>query len=224
MAATKATIDIEKGANIGTGDQIKCMFNPSEFTVTRGASWVRHPVQGKGQPEMRFVSATSGSFDLNLMFDTTQEGTSVGRYTDALLHLIEPNKNLPSSDAKTKRPPFVWFSWGKWRSFKAVVSNVAITFTYFSSEGTPLRANANVSFIQPVEDDAWPPQNPTSHTPMPHRIHRVQRGESIDRIAAKYYSDSTDWRRIVEANGITDPIRLEPGVLLIIPKRENASA
>jgi hypothetical protein len=219
MAFTKATIDVESGSGIGTGDQIPCMFNPTEFTVTKGATWTPRDVQGKGQPEMRFVSSTSGSFDLKLVFDTTEAGTTVTEHTDLLLKLVEPNPNLPSADATAKRPPFVWFSWGQWKSFKAVVTNVSLTYTYFSSEGTPLRATANVSFTQPEEDGAWPPQNPTSHTPMPHRIHRIQRGETLDRIAAAYYSDPTDWRRIAEANRIADPVRLPIGSLLIIPKR-----
>jgi hypothetical protein len=219
MAFTKATIDIEKDADIGGGDQIECMFNPTEFTVSKGATWEPRNVEGKGQNDLRFVSSTAGSFDLNLVFDTTETGASVTEHTDRLLKLVEPNENLPSADAKAKRPPFVWFSWGRWKSFKAVVTNVSLNYTYFSLEGAPLRAIATVQFTQPEEDGAWPPQNPTSHTPMPHRIHRVQRGETLDRVASTYYSDPTDWRRIAEANGITDPIRLPSGALLVIPKR-----
>src|SRR5262245_31269519 len=100
MALTKATIDVEQGAGIGTGDQIECMFNPTEFTVTKGATWNARDVQGKGQPELRFVSSTSGSFDLKLVFDTTETGESVTDHTDRLLELVEPNANLPSADAK----------------------------------------------------------------------------------------------------------------------------
>ena len=219
MALTKATIDIESGAGIGIGDQIECMFNPTEFTVSKGATWTPRDVQGKGQPEMRFVSTTSGTFELALVFDTTETGVSVTEHTDLLLRLVEPSENLPSADAIAKRPPFVWFSWGRWKSFKAIVTNVSLTYDYFAADGTPLRARAAVSFSQPEEDAAWPPQNPTSHTPLPHRVHRVQRGETLDRVAAAYYSDPTDWRRIADANDISDPIRLAAGSLLIVPKR-----
>lgn len=220
MSITKATIDVERGAGIGILNQITCMFNPTELTVTKGATWKPFEVAGKGQPEMRFVAATAGSFDLNLIFDTTEEGTPVTRYTDLLLRLIEPNKNLPSSTATTKRPPFVWFSWGRWKSFKAYVSSVSLTFTYFSSDGEPLRAKAKVSFAQPEEDQTWPRQNPTSHTPAPHRIHRVERGETLDRIAGRYYGDATQWRRVADANRISDPLRLRVGMTLSIPKEE----
>lgn len=61
---------------------------------------------------------------------------------------------------------------------------------------------------------------PTSGTPHPHKTHVVQEGETLDRLAAKYYSDSTKWRIIAAANGIDDPLRVETGTELVIPARE----
>ena len=56
------------------------------------------------------------------------------------------------------------------------------------------------------EPDAnWGPQNPTSGTPKPNRTHQVQVGDTLDRISARYYGDSTQWRAIAGANGIADP-------------------
>ena len=52
------------------------------------------------------------------------------------------------------------------------------------------------SLTQFAESAAFGPQNPTSGTPDPHRVHRVQPGETLDRISAKYYGDSTRWRAI----------------------------
>ena len=69
-----------------------------------------------------------------------------------------------------------------------------------------------------AESDAFGPQNPTSGTPQPHRVHRVQPGETLDRISAQYYGDSTRWRQIAAANAITDPLALRVGSLLSIPR------
>jgi signal transduction histidine kinase len=44
--------------------------------------------------------------------------------------------------AHRARPPWVRFRWGDFASFKAVVEQLELTFTYFSSRGSPLRANA----------------------------------------------------------------------------------
>ena len=101
----------------------------------------------------------------------------------------------------------------------AAIVDLDVSFTYFSSEGLPLRASVNMSLEQYEPDANWGPQNPTSGTPKPNRTHQVQVGDSLDRIAARYYGDSTQWRAIASANGIADPLALRPGRLLAIPER-----
>jgi nucleoid-associated protein YgaU len=93
-----------------------------------------------------------------------------------------------------------------------------MTFTYFSGAGVPLRANVTVNLTQYEPEASWGPQNPTSGTPSPQRLHQVHKGETLDRIAARHYKDSTKWRLIAEANGITDPLALKPGSMLAIPR------
>ena len=53
----------------------------------------------------------------------------------------------------------------------------------------------------------------------PARIHRVQRGETLSSIAGKMYNDSSQWRKIYEANRQTlkSPGSLDVGQELIIP-------
>jgi hypothetical protein len=157
---------------------------------------------------------------LTLFFDTTDTGASVTTYTSKLVGLMEINSSLPGSTPTTNnaRPPWVTFNWGDFHSFKAVVSSLSLTFEYFSSSGTPLRARAAITLTQYQEDMAFGPQNPTSGTPRPHRVHRVQPGETLDRISALHFGDSTKWRRIADANGIEDPLALRPGSLLAIPE------
>ncbi len=94
-----------------------------------------------------------------------------------------------------------------------------LSFTYFSSTGVPLRATAQLLLQQYDKSDAFGPQNPTSGTPSPHRVHRVQPGETLDRISAKYYGDSTRWRELANTNGIEDPLAVRPGTLLSIPRK-----
>ena len=44
-----------------------------------------------------------------------------------------------------------------------------------------------MSLKQFEEDAKWGPQNPTSGTPRPHRMHQLERGETLDRLAAKWF-------------------------------------
>jgi hypothetical protein len=199
--------------------QIPCLFNPSDLALNQANGWAADIMPGKGVPTLRYTGAASGKLRLTLFFDTTDTGEAVTSYTSKIVGLMEVNANLPGSSPATNnaRPPWVTFNWGDFHSFKAVVSALELTFEYFSSTGTPLRARANLTLTQYQEDMAFGPQNPTSGTPKPHRTHRVQPGETLDRIAALHLGDSTKWRLVAEANGIEDPLALRPGSLLAIP-------
>jgi hypothetical protein len=204
-----------------TGDRIECMFNPTKFQFKMSNRWDADKTPGRAAPKLKFAGGEGGAFSLNLVFDTTDTGKAVTSYTSKLLGLLEIDTSLPGYDeAKSNgRPPWVRFHWGTHvHTFKAVVKSVDVTFTYFSNEGLPLRANADLSLSQFEPEANWAPQNPTSGTPEPGRSHQVQVGDTLDRIAARYYADATKWREIADANAIGDPLDLRPGTLLAIPK------
>jgi nucleoid-associated protein YgaU len=212
----KAYLEPESGAHI------ECMFNPARFSFSASNRWESDQVPGRAAPVMRYAGGDSGSFSLSLVFDTTADGTPVTKHTNKLLKLMKVDESLPGFDAKSNsgRPPWVRFHWGTHlHSFKAIIKSIEVTFTYFSNEGLPLRANVEMSLEQYEPDANWGPQNPTSGTPHPNRTHQVQVGDTLDRLAARYYGDSTKWRAIAGANGIRDPLDLRPGVLLAIPER-----
>jgi hypothetical protein len=158
--------------------------------------------------------------DLNLVFDTTADGTPVTKHTNKLLDVMRIDDRIPGYDeTRTNgRPQWVIFHWGDLHSFKAVVESLNLSFTYFSSSAVPLRAKAKLSLKQWQDEGKWRPQNPTSGTPAPHRVHQLQLGETLDRLAARYYGDAGAWRLIADANRVVDPLRIKPGTLLVIPK------
>jgi hypothetical protein len=209
---TKAEIQIEGG------DKIPCLFNPFEFTITKTATWNAPKSKGKDTRALKFQQGNPGQMSLTLTFDTTNDGTSVTDHTNKLLKLVMVGDKGSTSD-NSKRPPWCQFVWGSFRSFKAVVENLQLKFTYFSSTGTPLRAQATLSLKQYDNGDKWP-QNPTSGTPYPHAVRQLLPGQTLDRVAAEVYEDPAKWRVIAEANGIIDPLELPVGSSIIIPRLE----
>jgi hypothetical protein len=212
----KAYLEVESGG------RIDCMFNPTTFAFATQNRWESDQIPGKDTPSLRFAGGAGGTFSLSLVFDTTATGTAATVHTNKLLKLMEVDTTLAGYDESKRngRPPWVKFHWGTHlHSFKAVITSTNITFTYFSNEGMPLRANVELSLEQFEPDANWGPQNPTSGTPKPKRTHQVQVGDTLDRIAARYYGDSTKWRDIATLNGIADPLDLPPGRLLSIPER-----
>ncbi|MGH9136351.1 MAG: LysM peptidoglycan-binding domain-containing protein [Acidimicrobiales bacterium] len=205
-----------------TKQRIPCSFNPSELQIQMMNRWAADSVPGGGAPSVRYAGSQSGMLSLSLFFDTTADGSSVTAHTAKLMKLMEPDPSLPGSDEASGnvRPPWVVFHWGDLHSFKAVIGSLDVTFVYFAADGTPLRARAELELTQFEPQLAFAPQNPTSGTPRPHRVHQVHPGETLDRIAAAHYGDPTRWRTIAAANGIEDPLAIRPGTMLAIPRLE----
>ena len=205
------------------GTRVPCLYNPETLSIGRRNNWVSNPMPGKGVPTLQYAGASSGWMALDLIFDTTDVGTAVTAHTGKILGLMEVDPNLPGTDETTNnaRPPTVTFHWGDLHSFKAVVQDLRLTFTYFSSTGVPLRAQLHLELMQYERSNAFGPQNPTSGTPKPSRVHRVQPGETLDRISARYYGDATRWRVLASANGLEDPLAIRAGALLDIPRLES---
>ena len=51
------------------------------------------------------------------------------------------------------RPPMVTFIWGSTVTFKAVADNLSVQYTLFRADGTPVRAQAQLSLIQAEQGD-----------------------------------------------------------------------
>lgn len=210
------------------GDHIPCLFNPAELTIQKTSNWEAPKSKGKDTPKLRFQEGFSGQITLDLTMDTTttedptKAMTPVTRHTDRLLGLMRVDLSLKGTHKTNNsgRPPWCQFHWGDFHSFKAVVASLSLKFTYFASDGTPLRAKATITLKQYEPDEPWESQNPTSITPSPHVVHHVLPGETLDRIAALRYGDPSRWRLIADANDVVDPLQVPPGTPLVLPELE----
>lgn len=220
----RAKLEIEDAA--GGTSTLECWFNPETYEVTRTAEWNLQTGPGRNLPHApQFVRGGGATFELELLFDTglplgTSDRQGVRPATDALLALME------ADEAQAKPPPTVRFAWGTVLSFRAVCTSVRLAFLMFHADGTPTRARAHLTLRQ-VEKDARSgsgtparPQNPTTTAERHVGAHVVRDGDTLQSIAHSFYADPTHWRRIAEANGIDDPVRLRRGTELTVPLEE----
>ncbi len=227
MSLTKATIQIlDKQAvdpKRGLPAMITVQFNPTEYTLNKGAQIAEIGIPGIDSPIQQFIRGQTEKLSLELFFDTTEDGMGEGvkdvrDHTKSIYQLVK-------IQPKTHAPPRILFSWGG-LSFKAIVESVQQKFTLFSPQGVPLRATVAVVFREYknlAEQLKELNLQSSDHT----KRRTVTRGETLSSIAAEEYRDPRLWRRLVEHNEdvVPNPRRLAPGTVLEIPPLElSASA
>jgi hypothetical protein len=197
-------------------------FNPTEYTLAKGAQIAEIAIPGIDSPILQFVRGQNQKLTLDLFFDTTEAG--MGDVAIDVTTLTAPFYQLVKIQPKTHAPPRVTVTWGLGLSFRAIVESVQRKFTLFNPEGIPLRATLSLSFREyKTLEEQLKELNLQSSDHTRQRV--VQRGDTLSRIASELYRDAAKWRLIADFNAalIADPRRLIPGTVLQIPPIDPAA-
>jgi len=205
------------------GIEVACMFNPYEYTVTKSNSFAElESANGGNSPRAQFQKAGPQTLQLRLLFDTygswqgKEEFTSVTEHTNKLWQLMAVKTKQGNNPQDKDSPPLVAFIWGK-LYFVAYITQMTQKFTLFAHDGTPVRAEVELTFTQYVDLDDYPSQNPTSGGGPIARVWRVSGSDRIDTIAAQVYGNAAQWRLIAQYNKLDNPTQLRPGQQLLVP-------
>ena len=214
MGLTKATIK-----NLDTQDTIKCLFNPTEYTVAKTNPWNSKSVIGKNVPELEFTGGGAKILTMELFFDVHEEKGSgdVRNHIDKLWKLTLISDKTKNRETDRGRPPLCLFQWGPHWYFTAVVTSLSVRYTLFHQDGTPVRAIANITFQEAEDDDKQKGTNPTSYAEPGRRRREVRPHDTLPLIAYEEYGDPNQWRAIAQENHLDDPNDLHPGDILAIP-------
>ncbi|GIW72532.1 MAG: peptidoglycan-binding protein [Planctomycetota bacterium] len=207
MSLARLTIKCIDGENILP--DIEVQFNPSEYTISRQIPWHHHELQGYDAPHLEFTTGEPYRLYIELFCDGYEEGKNVREDIDKIEKYGLVHQEL-------HRPPIARLVWGDGLAFKGVLESISVRYTLFLDNGTPVRAIVNTvwkEFTPPEEQRQFKPLHSADHT----KRRVVKQGDTLSWIAGKEYDDPSLWRVIADANGIDDPMHLEPGTELIIP-------
>lgn len=215
VAAQIYEVDL-KGEKKGGGLSVSCMFNPFEYSVSKSNSFEEKPKNQSDTPQGEFFKSGAQTLKLNLIFDTYEQDSDVSQETNKLWKFMMTKTQEASSQNEKIQPPQVAFEWGVFK-FVSYITNMTQKFTLFKNDGTPVRANVDVTFTQYTDVNDYPRQNPTSGGGPIERVWQVIAGDRLDTVAAQVYNDAGKWRLIAEHNHVRDPLALRPGMQLRIP-------
>jgi nucleoid-associated protein YgaU len=213
---TKATLTVTKPKTGGSAEEIFTLsfpFNPKEWSITHAAEWkVETTKKSAPPPEFKGPKPSSASVEI-FLDESDKDGGDISKTVDKLRQMVVPE---PSTVTKGKpSAPHVLFQWGDRITFKGYVESIAVKFTMFRAEGTPIRGTCTLAMKEfPLNPKK---QNPSSGGELGHRSHRFVTGDTLASLSYGEYGDPTAWRRIAAANEIDDPLRIRPGTVLRIP-------
>jgi hypothetical protein len=201
---------------------IPVMYKPTELSWSKKASWevaiggsdpscsgatTKKTTPMRNVPQATFKGGGPEQLDLELFYDTTDTQIDVRLMTKPIQALVYkvPLRN---------EPPLVMFSWGMMLSKMSYIENIDIDYTMFRADGTPLRAEIDLSLTE--YDLGWLsaiPMNPTSYSEA-RKTWVVTEGQTLDWIAYQEYGNAIHWRHIAEVNKLTNPRDLRSGQIL----------
>jgi Contractile injection system tube protein/LysM domain len=207
------------------GETIEALFNPTEFTITKGNNWTFDPIKGTSLPTGKFGGGKPREMQVNLLLDRSlpNEGMSVKDITDKLFKMMEVPAGGAAGGAKSV-PPLVTFQWGEMIPFKAACTSLTIAFQLFQPNGSPIRADVKLALTQAEtatsasSKSTGKKTNPTTRSEGGLGVHVVRDGDTLQSIAHKTYDDPGRWRTIAEANGVDNPLHLRRGSSLNLPR------
>jgi hypothetical protein len=146
-SSTDAAVSLEKASlKIDGGPEIKCYFNPTEYSISKSNDWTYAKVTGTSLPDAVFGGGAPRQMDLSLLLDQTLfvGQMTVQAATDALFKMMEVPAGS-SGGGTTAVPPMIQFVWGSVVGFKAVCTSLTVGYKLFKPTGEPLRAEVKMT-------------------------------------------------------------------------------
>lgn len=213
MPLEKARIE-----NLVTEEVIPVMFNPEEYTLSKGVNYAQAAIPGLKSPLLQFVHGQLQTLEMELLVDTYEahgEGErAVAAGSDVRVQ-VEKITGLMAIDGDTHAPPPLEFTWGT-LSFTCVLATVSQRYVMFLPSGTPVRARLEVTFNEFTNPERAAKQE-NLQTATYSKVHVVSAGDTLSGIAHVYYEDAHAWRPIAIANGLDDPRQIDAGQSLRVP-------
>lgn len=213
LKATLTVLEPKAGGSAAELDRIELPFNPKEWAITHAAEWKAETTK-KSAPPPEFKGPKPSAASVEIFLDESAKSDGdISKTVERLRKLVAPEADSVSSNKPSA--PHVLFEWGKAITFRGYVDSVAVKYTLFRGQGTPIRGTATVA----MKEFPLPPpkQNPTSGGRAGHRTHRLVAGDTLASIAYAEYGDPNHWRHLAEHNRIDDPLRVREGMVVHVP-------
>jgi len=197
----------DHGRQLPSGEQQRrratVHFNPETLNLTLTNTMQKAP----GRQPAQIVTESVAKLSMDLIFDTTDDGSDVRGTTHKIARMMDPIQEVTRRQGtrRTRKvPAIVVFEWGA-INFEGYIDSYKESIDFFSSEGIPLRATVSLSLTQNERTFA-PIAAAEQESEAEAQTVNSPSGQSLDQTAGTV-GNSAATSRLAEQNGLEN-IRL----------------
>jgi Contractile injection system tube protein len=206
----------ESGGVTEADDTFEALINPEAYTLAYklkfSGSGQGHGTSGK---QLKYEYTEPAEMSFEFLFDNT--GIIDGKPRDSVADDLKKFRQVVIDyKGDSHEPRHFKLVWGENSIFKGRVTEVAITYKLFNSDGTPIRATAKVTFKSSLEEEKRAAQE-NKQSPDLTQVRMVKLGDTLPQLCYEIYGDPSYYLQVADRNRLTNLRKLVPGAKLRFP-------
>ncbi len=214
----RAFSDVKFNSEID-GSPYVTAVNPEKYSLTYKSEYSNDQASGSSGNGPKFVRSLPEDLDLEFLFDRTGVFEDSPATDDGIAGDFEAFKKIVFDySGDEHKPNYLKISWGD-LLFPCVMTEMAIEYKLFNSNGKPIRAVAKVKFKNFIEEEKRAARENKQSPDLTHqRI--VKEGDTLPLLTHQIYGDPKYYLEVAKVNQLTNFRILTPGTKLYFPPIE----
>ena len=219
--------------NKKTGYEYEALINPESYSISYALELNQKSAQGSSVPIVNYNKGNLQTLNFIFLFDGTgvikKDTENIGsnlasgfavpgvstKVRDVVKDIANFKKVVYDYQSEKHEPPFVQLQWGA-LSYNCRLTKMDIKFKLFKPDGTPLRAEADCTFIGVIDEVKLSTFEGRKSPDLTH-IRTVLAGDTLALLCYREYGDSKYYYQVAKYNGLTDMKQLTPGMKILFP-------
>jgi len=189
------------------------LINPASLKAAYTVKYSEKQGLGTASPELKFQYIPAGQISFQLIFDGTG---LVGKKKQSVPDQVTAFRNATFKyQGDEHKPNLVKLIWGT-SVFQGYLTSLSINYKLFKSDGTPIRAEADVSFNTSENAKASAKKRRSKSSDLTH-IRKIKAGDRLPNICNSIYNGANYYIQVAKHNQLNHLRKLKPGVELSFP-------
>lgn len=192
----------------------KVLINPDKFSQSFSIEYNKKQAQGEPNTSIKYAKSPPSTMTFQLVFDAT--GVVDPSRTDLPTEIKNFKKLVYDYNGDIHSPNYLKLTWGNALTFQCRLESLKLEYKLFAPNGNPLRAMADVSFVEYQSPKQIQNEAGKNSPDMTHLI-QVVAGDTLPALCYTVYGDSKYYVQVARFNKLFNYRNLKPGSTLQFP-------